>query len=679
MAGIAPETVASSSGVPRLPDRPPSGHVVGQRPVHEDPMQSKSSPLGPQVPNDLPTYEPPPLLTLVAAGRLWIATSLLSAIWALVLGITAVRAKGPGAGRNPGSVLSGREVFDVGIAGIVTAAGLSVAGAYWSDRRAQNIHRLEGHRPTRNHAIRAWLYPLMWVLLMSATLLRIKPNPDFDVRPMIIVIGYAASVWRTFRMLRRIFLSLTRMVEDVLLASYVVLQGAGFGLIWWRLANWPQSSTPADNGSVEVLIGVSFASAVTLAVSAGLVSLIVRAGNRAEQHRILALRARHDQRLLRTLGLDPFDRSVRVALLRIRQANQIAGQHQPSATELALTREVGSAPVTPIDLRLSGSVSARINASLGMLDDHNFVETLITALRQPVQTGSLADIAPAGADLHIDDSVAERINASLARLDDHDFAEALIASIRQQQQEDDASSDSDQTPAHDVRMIPPRLIPLEAIQFLLVLSNLAVVVGFGWLVVRSVEDGVNATAGRLTSGAIDRVNDARSVAMIALSASMVLTLLWTISVSWYATKANVANTRTSICAQLFGVAAVGTIVVRVLDPTASRTISIVLSAATSLLAAAGLLLVRSVATGFGRRTAALQSLAATLPLIVVVTLIAGLDHRLTADVALDRVAFFGVGLGLLAAVITVISWLLMLDVGDRLHAAPALATPITAS
>jgi hypothetical protein len=617
-------------------------------------------------------------LKLVAAGRVWIATSLLSAIWALVLGMSAVRAKGRGAGENPAGGLSGREVFDVGLAGIVAAVGLSVAGAYWSDRRAQNIHRLEGHRPTRSHAIRAWLYPLMWVLLMSATLLRLEPNPDFDIRPMIIVSGYAASVWRTFRMLRRIFLSLTRMVEDVLLASYVVLQGAGFGLIWWRLANWPHSSAPADARSVEVLIGVSFASAGTLAVSAGLVILIVRAGNRAEQHRILALRARHDQRLLRTLGLDPLDRSVRLALLRIRQANQVAASHQPSATELALTRNDGSAPVAPIDLRITGAVSARINASLGMLDDHNFVETLITALRQPVPTGSCADIAPAGADLRIDQSVGERINASLARLDDHDFAEALIASIRQQQ-EDDARIHDDENHPEALRMIPPRLIPLEAIQFLLVLSNLAVVVGFGWLVVASVDDGVNATASRVTSGAIGGVNDARSVAMIALSATMVLTLLWTISVSWYAAKANVSHTRTSICADLFGVAAVGTAAVRGLDPTASSRISIMLLAATSVLAAVGLLLVRAVATGFGRHTAALQSLAATLPLIVAVSFAAGLDRPLAADVALGRVAFFGVGLGLLAAVIAVIAWLLMLDIGDRLKAAPELATPISGS
>ena len=677
MAGAAPETVVSLSDAPRLPDRAVAGDdVVRLRPVRE--LPNDPSPFGPRLPNDLPTYEPPTLLNLTLAGRVWIATSLLSAVWALALGIAAIRAKGTAAGGNPGRVVSGRDVFGVGIAGVVAAAGLSVAGAYWSDRRTRNIHRLEGHRPTRNHAVRAWLYPLMWVLLMSVTLLRLKPNPDFDIRPMIIVTGYAASVWRTFKMLRRIFLSLTRMVEDVLLASYVVLQGAGFGLIWWRLTNWPHSSAPADARSVEVLIGVSFASAGTLAVSAGLVILIVRAGKRAEQHRMLALRARHDQRLLRTLGLDPLDRSVRIALLRIRQANQVAARHQPSATELALTRDDGSVPVAPIDLLLTGAVSARINASLGMLDDHNFVETLITALRQPGETDPLVDIAPAGADLRIDQSVAERINASLGRLDDHDFAEALIASIRQQQ-EDDARIDGDGNHPAELRMIPPRLIPLEAIQFLLVLSNLAVVVGFGWLVVGSVDDGANANAGRLASGAIGRVNDARSVAIIALSASMVLTLLWTISVSWYAAKANVANTRTSACVVLFGAASVGTVAARVLDPTASSRITIVLLAATSVLAAAGLLLVRPVATGFGRRTAALQSLAATLPLIVAVSLAAGLDRRLAADIALGRVAFFGVGLGLLAAVITVIAWLLMLDIGDRLHAAPELATPIAPS
>ncbi len=267
---------------------------------------------------DLPEFEPPKLLKVHGLGYAWIALRVITTLWAIALGIAAVLVRNDAeAGFSDGAI-----VAKVGFVGALIAYALTVVGGFWSVRLTMNVHRLEGRYPTRNRAVRAWLYPGLWAGLMALTLVRAEPNADFDIRPLIIVTGFMITMWRPYALVRRIFLSLTRTSVDALIGVMYVLDVAGFGLIWWRVANWPEVLTPTNAGTADVMIGVGFATAVAFAAAGLVVILLVRAAETGQAHRMVVLRTRHDHRIARTLGLDPLDEAVRWALVEVRRQQE---------------------------------------------------------------------------------------------------------------------------------------------------------------------------------------------------------------------------------------------------------------------------------------------------------------------------------------------------------------------
>lgn len=760
---------------PRLPERAivdNAGDSSGSRYIQAELNFAGTSPSTPTFPDELPLFDEPIRLSAGVAGWGWIGASVLSAVWALVLGIAALRVRGS----HAGSESAVDDVDRIGLVGVLAAFLVIVAGAWWSDIRARNIRRLNGRLPSRNRAIRTWLYPGLWALCMTVTLLRVSPHPDFDIRPLIVVLGYIASVGRTHSMLRRIFRSLTRIGEDVLIAGYAVVQGAGFGMIWWRLANWPNSVTEIDAGQAEVLIGVSFASALAFSVSSGLSFLIHRSADRSEEYRTRVLSSRHDQLLLRSMGLDPLDATVRMALARFRQVQERAFAAASTAEPSDQTIGAGDRSIQPTEIaELTAELSAdaaeggpavgRIRTALGPSNDKELAEVLFRQLIERERSAVPRKISPsekapspdtaepgvsrlvdlvgrlerrlggsepdstyaiglAGSQRDINADQRDRLQSLSARFEEsNQAAEPMTLGDRIGRREihdppatggqSEFSNPADRfglvelrrlqaaanrldqpqqaahvgglvtdavlsakVPASQVRLIPPRLIPLEVARFLVVLGNAALVAGFGWVVMRTVDLTVAPTAGLLDQFDVDRIDTARVGAVTAVSAIIPLTALWAWAMSVIAHRAQAPTTHPRVCCALFFATLVITGGARVIDPFASGQVSISALATTSILASAALQIALPAASWLGRGSAAMQLWAASGPFIVALVFASGLHHRTESDVSLEQLAFFGVIGGLIAAIVGVVTWLVMLDVGDRLRASSALAKRI---
>jgi hypothetical protein len=67
--------------------------------------------------------------------------------------------------------------------------------------------------PTTWRAARVWFYARHG-LLMSATLVRLEPHPDLDVRPPIIVVGFVLAMLPIYLLVQRLFRSLVRSRPD---------------------------------------------------------------------------------------------------------------------------------------------------------------------------------------------------------------------------------------------------------------------------------------------------------------------------------------------------------------------------------------------------------------------------------------------------------------------------------
>ncbi len=193
---------------------------------------------------------------------------------------------------------------------------------------------------------------------------------------------------------------------------------------------------------------------------------------------------------------------------------------------------------------------------------------------------------------------------------------------------------------------------------------------------RTVDLTVAPTAGLLDQFDVDRIDAARVGAVTAVSAIMPLTTLWTWAMSVIAHRAQAPTTHPRVsCALVFGTLVI-TGGARVIDPFASGLVSILALATTSILASAALQIALPAASWLGRGSTAMQLWAASGPFIVALFFASGLYHRTESDASLEKLAFFGVVGGLIAAIVGVVTWLVMLDVGDRLRASSALAKRI---
>lgn len=246
---------------------------------------------------ELPEYRPPLLVSARVPALVWRVAVAIGAAGAVMLWLALQR-------QSPDMVGVARWST---VVGGVTAC---LAGGWWCHVRARNVHLLEAQQPTETRAIRAWLWPLVWVLIAMLTVRRFDPTEPIDVRPAIIAIGFVLAAWRPFSLIRRIFASLSLERYDELVVSMAAIQIFTWLLLWWQLVRVDMSDEGVDVGSSGAIAGVTAGCALAFVVTIRMIALGHRAADRAEGLRVLALQTRAEHRYLRSLGLNPFDSRV---------------------------------------------------------------------------------------------------------------------------------------------------------------------------------------------------------------------------------------------------------------------------------------------------------------------------------------------------------------------------------
>lgn len=271
-------------------------------------------------------YREPELLSLRTSGLAVLGARVALALWAVTLVVVAVLIRfddGEGSSSTATATL-------VGSVGWVLAAVAAGVGWHWTDRATQNAHLLEARFPSRRRCVSGWAWPLVWVALLTFTVLRLEPTELVDVRPAIAAVIFAVALWRPYSLVRRILKSLIRVDSDLTIGSAYLLDLALFGLVWGRLASLPSELGPADAGVAGSLLGLSAVAAIAAIGNVGVWYLLVRDVDRAVAHRRLAMRTRHEHRQLRLAGINPLDPRVRFALHTIHQEAHRADVAQPA-------------------------------------------------------------------------------------------------------------------------------------------------------------------------------------------------------------------------------------------------------------------------------------------------------------------------------------------------------------
>ena len=201
-------------------------------------------------------------------------------------------------GRRTKSIADvGDDMTIVVLVGVVLLVGLFVSSVLWSRTVAENTRRLRGRWPSLNRATRVWFYPAVWVALSALTFLRINVTGEFNPLPAIAAIVFAIGLYCPFAMLHRIFKTLTRVRPDGAIRAAYLLDLAGFGVIWWRLTDWPDPITAGDSGIVDAMAWAAIASSGLLLISAGITANLAHQAILAQRYRIRVLATRHVQGL----------------------------------------------------------------------------------------------------------------------------------------------------------------------------------------------------------------------------------------------------------------------------------------------------------------------------------------------------------------------------------------------
>jgi len=232
----------------------------GTRPGYENPV----------------VFEVPELLPLRGVNIAWIAARVAIVLWTSAIALVAIRTTNRidnGASIDAIATV-GDDMTIVVLVGVVLLAALFAASVMWSRTVAENTRRLRGRWPSLNRATRVWFYPAVWVALAALTFLRVEVTGEFDPLPAIAAIVFAICLYCPFSMLHRIFKTLTRIRPDGAIRAAYLLDLAGFGIIWWRLTDWPDPITPSDSGTVDAMAWAAIASSGLLLISAGIIATL---------------------------------------------------------------------------------------------------------------------------------------------------------------------------------------------------------------------------------------------------------------------------------------------------------------------------------------------------------------------------------------------------------------------
>jgi hypothetical protein len=289
---------------PRLPSRSPDEVEAAFVAANAVP-KSQVDPLEPPLPGTTPGYEnpvvfeSPELLSLRIVNIAWIAARFAIVLWTSAIALVAIRtAKRIDTAASDDSIAAaGDDMTIVVLVGVVLLAALFVASVMWSRTIAENTRRLRGRWPSLNRATRVWFYPTVWVALAALTFLRIKDTGEFNPLPAIAAIVFAICLYCPYSMLHRVFKTLTRVRPDGAIRAAYILDLAGFGILWWRLTDWPDPITAADSGIVDAMAWAAIASSGLLLISAGITANLAHQAIVAQRYRIRVLATRHVQGL----------------------------------------------------------------------------------------------------------------------------------------------------------------------------------------------------------------------------------------------------------------------------------------------------------------------------------------------------------------------------------------------
>jgi hypothetical protein len=683
---------------PRLPPRTPPDSSARQLQLDLSTHEHRAR----QLEADWPPFQEPRLLSLKAARRIVSMSRLIAFAWAGAVVLIAIEAReGAHAGDQGAHIPVGR-------VGMGVAVTFHLAGWLWSDRATRNVHRLGGRRPNRLRCVSAWSLPLVWAALLTMMVVRMEPTDIVDVRPAIVVSLMAVTAWRPYSLVRRILTSLSRVRSDGLLGTAYVLDLSAFGLLWWQLATWPTSIGPADVERMDVIIGIASASAIGLGVNVAVWAVLAGDVERAQAHRLLALRTRHDHRNLRLRGIDPMDAEVRLALLRIRQDEELAWRAAAHETTDTAARsghlEPRAAPPARAPAPSTGPTPDQLDPVVAEIVASDAGREIISELVGEIAASEhSADVIAALAD-EVASEVRSRTMAADLRGHFRSALDMGLARVRIEPTTQSVAGPGDDPvgsllerlepfgirprdgpgeqfaipidvePEHDHRLIPPRLYRLEAIRYLLLIGIVALAASSAWIVSRSVSVG-ELPNGHIPVADLERINHARRAFVTALGISVTLVSIWCCAVADHARRAGMNNPRprVALCYGLMCTAVLLNAVSLVRDADTRGAISLLCvfgSLGAALLAIAA---VMPTVRWFERGTVGLVSWVTGLSWLVSLSWAGGLQRPVEATDAVGSLTFVAVLQAIVASVVTVLAALNTSDIEDAVRLSPVLA------
>lgn len=209
---------------------------------------------------------------------------VLLVVAALVVGIAARRSTGLGGEQRAESfwplVLSAGVFVAVGTAGLM----------FWSAQLASNARLLRTRSSTPLAMVGGWLAVVAWVVVSSLTYLRLEVGGGFDPLPGVAGVGWVIVLALAYGRLQGVFAGLSRRPPNVWLTAFPV-DAAAFGLVWWRLTDWP-SPVGVFRDDVQLTANVAFGAAAALTVNVFVFARLAQRGSECTYERIGRLEAR---------------------------------------------------------------------------------------------------------------------------------------------------------------------------------------------------------------------------------------------------------------------------------------------------------------------------------------------------------------------------------------------------
>lgn len=217
-------------------------------------------PTKPEARTTQPPFERPELESMGPPTTALLVGRSLFAIAALLVGVASRRSTGVGGDDRaaafwPVTISAGVFVL-VGVAGLI----------YWSVTLADNARRLKTRSATPRGMGWSWIVVIGWVAVSCVTYLQIEIEGELDPLPGVAAIGWAITLAIAYGRLQGIFRGLSRTPPIVWLTAFP-LDLFAFGLIWWRLTDWP-SPVGGDWDHVRFTSNVAFGAAAALMINA---------------------------------------------------------------------------------------------------------------------------------------------------------------------------------------------------------------------------------------------------------------------------------------------------------------------------------------------------------------------------------------------------------------------------